>query len=42
VIGLVRDKPRADKKVSQLLSGRSNIHILQADLTDYQALQVSK
>jgi hypothetical protein len=42
VIGLVRDKARAEKKVSELLGGRSNIHILQADLTDYSALQVSK
>ncbi|KXX73125.1 hypothetical protein MMYC01_209876 [Madurella mycetomatis] len=39
VIGIVRDKPRTDKKVLEQLSGRSNIHILQADLTDYNALQ---
>ncbi|KAK3305990.1 uncharacterized protein B0T15DRAFT_556605 [Chaetomium strumarium] len=39
VIGLVRDKPGTEKKVSELLSGRSNIHILQADLTDYRTLQ---
>ncbi|KAL2130279.1 hypothetical protein VTI74DRAFT_6673 [Chaetomium olivicolor] len=39
VIGLVRDKPRTDKKISELLGGRSNIHILQADLTDYNAIQ---
>ncbi|KAK4247293.1 hypothetical protein C7999DRAFT_41356 [Corynascus novoguineensis] len=39
VIGLARDKPRADKMVSDMLGGRSNIHILHADLTDYDAVQ---
>ncbi|RYP78227.1 hypothetical protein DL771_000704 [Monosporascus sp. 5C6A] len=39
VIGIVRDKPTTDKKVSEELSGRSNIHILQADVTDYNALK---
>ncbi|KAK4234446.1 hypothetical protein C8A03DRAFT_47221 [Achaetomium macrosporum] len=39
VIGLVRDKASTEKKVSEQLSGRSNIHILQADLTDYEAMQ---
>ncbi|RYP40726.1 hypothetical protein DL767_001481 [Monosporascus sp. MG133] len=39
VIGIVRDKPTTDKRVSEELSGRSNIHILQADVTDYDALK---
>ncbi|RYP08519.1 hypothetical protein DL764_001850 [Monosporascus ibericus] len=39
VIGIVRDKPTTDKKVSEELSRRSNIHILHADVTDYDALQ---
>ncbi|GAB1319905.1 Short chain dehydrogenase [Madurella fahalii] len=41
VIGLVRNKPATDKKVSEDadLSQRSNIHILEADITDYKALQ---
>ncbi|RYP14214.1 hypothetical protein DL765_006534 [Monosporascus sp. GIB2] len=39
VIGIVRDKPTTDKKVSEELSGRSNVHILQADVTDYNALE---
>lgn len=42
VIGLVRNKPVTDKKVSEDpdLNHRSNIHILEADITDYKALQV--
>ncbi|RAK95683.1 NAD(P)-binding protein [Aspergillus ibericus CBS 121593] len=39
VIGLVRNKLETDKKVSEELPERSNIHILQADITDYAALQ---
>ncbi|RYP51125.1 hypothetical protein DL768_003472 [Monosporascus sp. mg162] len=39
VIGIVRNKPTTDKKMSEELSGRSNIHILQADVTDYDALK---
>ncbi|KAH8904638.1 NAD(P)-binding protein [Coniochaeta sp. PMI_546] len=41
VIGLVRDKTATDKKVSNDsdLKGRSNIHILQADITKYNDLQ---
>ncbi|OJD11319.1 hypothetical protein AJ78_07881 [Emergomyces pasteurianus Ep9510] len=38
VVGLVRDKAAADEKVSKELPGR-NIHILQADLTDYDSLK---
>jgi len=42
VIGLVRNKVEADKKVSEDadLKLRSNLHILEADITDYSALQV--
>jgi NAD(P)-dependent dehydrogenase (short-subunit alcohol dehydrogenase family) len=39
VIGIVRNKPAVDKRVSEELSGRSNITILQADLTDYKAIK---
>ncbi|TGJ82160.1 hypothetical protein E0Z10_g6611 [Xylaria hypoxylon] len=39
VVGIVRDKPTALKKVSEELSGRSNIHFLQADLTDYNTIK---
>ncbi|KAI1496293.1 NAD(P)-binding protein [Biscogniauxia marginata] len=40
VIGLVRDKVATDKKVQEEL-GRSNIHVLTADLADYQSLKQS-
>jgi hypothetical protein len=42
VIGLVRDKTATLRKVSEDpdLKGRHNIHIVQADVTDYNALQV--
>lgn len=42
VIGLVRDKPATDKKISEdpKLKDRSNIHILQGDLTNYDELKV--
>jgi NAD(P)-dependent dehydrogenase (short-subunit alcohol dehydrogenase family) len=39
VIGIVRDKPGTDKRVSEELKGRSNISILQADMVDYDALE---
>ncbi|KAA8642704.1 hypothetical protein EYZ11_012319 [Aspergillus tanneri] len=39
VIGLVRDKSATEKKVLEELQGRSNVHILQADITDYGSLQ---
>ncbi|RJE22141.1 Short chain dehydrogenase [Aspergillus sclerotialis] len=39
VIGLVRDKPATEKKVKDELHARSNIYILQADITSYSALQ---
>ncbi|EEH37163.1 hypothetical protein PAAG_07719 [Paracoccidioides lutzii Pb01] len=38
VVGLVRDKAATDARVEQELQGR-NIHILQADLTDYDSLK---
>ncbi|KAK4119717.1 NAD(P)-binding protein [Parathielavia appendiculata] len=41
VIGLVRDKASTEKKVSEQLGGRSNIHILQADLSNYEAMKRS-
>jgi hypothetical protein len=41
VIGLVRDKSATDKRVSQELGGRSNITILEADLTNHDSIKVS-
>lgn len=40
VVGLVRDKAGTDKKVLEELN-RPNIHIVQADLIDYDSLKVS-
>lgn len=40
VIGLVRNKPGTDKRVAKELPGRSNITILEADLTKYDAIKV--
>ncbi|KAI9154970.1 Short chain dehydrogenase virK [Paramyrothecium foliicola] len=39
VIGIVRDKAATEKKVAQELEGRTNISILEADITDYNALK---
>ncbi|KAI1125560.1 hypothetical protein F5Y10DRAFT_227570 [Nemania abortiva] len=39
VIGIVRDKASTIKKVSEELNGRSNIHILQADITKYDEIK---
>ncbi|KAK4063871.1 hypothetical protein Trihar35433_8579 [Trichoderma harzianum] len=39
VVGLVRDKTATQQAIAQELPGRSNIHILQADITDYDALK---
>ncbi|KAL2760350.1 hypothetical protein ACRALDRAFT_1067078 [Sodiomyces alcalophilus JCM 7366] len=41
IVGLVRNKPTTDKKISEDpdLKDRTNIHILEADVTDYDALK---
>ncbi|KAI0471373.1 hypothetical protein F4859DRAFT_515588 [Xylaria cf. heliscus] len=39
VIGLVRDKSATEKRVKEELGGRTNIHILHGDLTNYESLQ---
>ncbi|KAI1356618.1 hypothetical protein F5Y01DRAFT_82354 [Xylaria sp. FL0043] len=39
VIGIARDKAATLKKVSEELGERPNIHILQADITDYNAVK---
>ncbi|KAK8127545.1 hypothetical protein PG984_008653 [Apiospora sp. TS-2023a] len=39
VIGLVRDKAATEKKVAAELGGRSNVYILEADLTKYASLK---
>lgn len=40
VVGIVRNKSSTDKRVAEELSGRSNITILEADLTSYDAVKV--
>ncbi|KAI0505860.1 hypothetical protein F5B22DRAFT_489952 [Xylaria bambusicola] len=39
VVGIARDKAATVKKVSEELAGRSNIHILQGDITDYDSIK---
>ncbi|CAO2654859.1 Nn.00g115920.m01.CDS01 [Neocucurbitaria sp. VM-36] len=39
VIGLVRNKTATDKRVAEELGGRSNITILEADITNYDAVK---
>ncbi|KAJ5788657.1 hypothetical protein N7457_003647 [Penicillium paradoxum] len=41
VVGLVRNKTATKEKVKQELSERTNIHIIEADITDYAALKVA-
>jgi hypothetical protein len=38
VIGIVRNKSETEKKVAEELSGRSNITILEADLSNRDAI----
>ncbi|KUJ23301.1 NAD(P)-binding protein [Mollisia scopiformis] len=39
IIGLVRDKTATEKKVSEELSGRKNVHLIQGDMVDYASLK---
>ncbi|KAL7787154.1 hypothetical protein V8C37DRAFT_405014 [Trichoderma ceciliae] len=39
VVGLVRDKASTEKAVAEELAGRSNIHVVQSDIADYEALK---
>jgi len=39
IVGLVRNKEATEKKVAEQLSGRSNIHILHADLNSHASLK---
>ncbi|ETS80697.1 hypothetical protein PFICI_08226 [Pestalotiopsis fici W106-1] len=39
VVGLVRNKPAMEKKVSEELGNRPNVHVLQGDLNSYEELQ---
>ncbi|KAK5424319.1 hypothetical protein LTR20_008787 [Exophiala xenobiotica] len=39
VVGFVRNKAATDKRITEELSDRSNISIVEADLTDYEALK---
>ncbi|RAH72476.1 NAD(P)-binding protein [Aspergillus aculeatinus CBS 121060] len=41
VIELVRDKPATEKRVMEELESPLNMHILQADITDYNSLQAA-
>lgn len=40
VIGIVRDKTSTEKRVSEELAGRTNITILQGDMTEPNTLKV--
>lgn len=40
IIGIVRNKPATQEKAKEELPERTNIHIVQADITDYTALKV--
>ncbi|KAI1268815.1 hypothetical protein F5Y18DRAFT_372613 [Xylariaceae sp. FL1019] len=39
VVGIVRDKAVTDKKVAEELGDRRNIHIVEAQITDYESLK---
>ncbi|KAH7310538.1 hypothetical protein B0I35DRAFT_463179 [Stachybotrys elegans] len=39
VIGIVRDKAATEKKVAEELPGRTNIHIVEAQITNYESLK---
>ncbi|KAJ5952400.1 uncharacterized protein N7479_010813 [Penicillium vulpinum] len=41
IIGIVRNKSPTQEKVTEELPERTNIHILQADITDYTALEAA-
>ncbi|RSL51882.1 hypothetical protein CEP54_011183 [Fusarium duplospermum] len=41
VIGLVRNKQATIEKIERDLSARKNVHIIQADINDYEALKAS-
>jgi NAD(P)-dependent dehydrogenase (short-subunit alcohol dehydrogenase family) len=41
IIGIVRDKATTDTRITQELADRSNITILQADISDYSALKAT-
>ncbi|KAG9258880.1 uncharacterized protein F5Z01DRAFT_641671 [Emericellopsis atlantica] len=41
IIGIVRNKAATDTRVKDELPDRNNIHILEADMTDYQALKAA-
>ncbi|KAH8893324.1 NAD(P)-binding protein [Thozetella sp. PMI_491] len=41
IVGLVRDKSSTDQKVANELGDRKNISIMQADLTDWKAIQAT-
>lgn len=40
MIGVVRSKSATEEKVKKELPERTNIHIVEADITDYAALKV--
>ncbi|TQN64475.1 putative oxidoreductase [Colletotrichum shisoi] len=41
IIGTVRDKASAEKKIADELGGRSNIHIVEVEMTSYDSIQKS-
>lgn len=40
VVGIVRNKPQTGKRIEEELNGRSNITILEADLTNPESIKV--
>lgn len=41
IVGLVRDKATTDQRIETELGIPDNVHILEADMADYQALEVN-
>lgn len=41
IVGLVRDKATTAAKIEAEIGSPSNVHILQADISDYLSLKVS-
>lgn len=39
IIGTVRDRTATEKRISEELQGRKNIHLVEADMTNYAALK---
>ena len=42
VVGIIRNKPPTAERVAKELSDRKNIHLLEADTTNYEAVKVAQ